>query len=193
VAVDAIDRALVAFGFPVGPVTLVDEVGLDVAGKSGAIMTEAFPERMAPSQAVSRLLAGGRTGRKGRHGFYAYDAAGKKGGVDESVYALLPTGGRRTSLPAEEIRQRTVLGMLNEAVRCLEEGVVRSPRDGDVGAVFGIGFPPFRGGPFRHIDAVGAAEVVRALEALDARFPGRFTPAERLREMAASGSRFYEE
>jgi 3-hydroxyacyl-CoA dehydrogenase/enoyl-CoA hydratase/3-hydroxybutyryl-CoA epimerase len=81
--------------------------------------------------------------------------------------------------------------MLNEAVRCLEEGIVRSPRDGDVGAVFGIGFPPFRGGPFRHIDALGAAVVVRRLEALDERFPGRFAPAAMLREVARTGGRFY--
>jgi 3-hydroxyacyl-CoA dehydrogenase/enoyl-CoA hydratase/3-hydroxybutyryl-CoA epimerase len=192
VAVDAIDAALVAFGFPVGPVTLVDEVGLDVAGKSGAIMTGAFGARMAPSQAVSRLLASGRTGRKGGQGFYLYDAAGKKGRVDASVYTLLPAGARLTTAPRDDIQRRTVFGLLNEAVRCLEDGIVRSPRDGDVGAVFGIGFPPFLGGPFRHMDTLGAAEVVRTLDALDARFPGRYVAAQRLRDMAASGARFHE-
>ena len=191
VAVDAIDSALVAFGFPVGPVTLVDEVGLDVAGKSGKIMTEAFGTRMAPSQAVSRVLAAGRTGRKGRRGFYLYDEAGKKGGVDASVYELLPAGTRLTTVPRDDIQRRTVFGMLNEAVRCLEDGIVRSPRDGDVGAVFGIGFPPFLGGPFRYMDTLGAGEVVRVLDELDARFPGRFAPAHRLRELAARGERFH--
>ena len=109
------------------------------------------------------------------------------------MYALLPrgAGARRATLPAEEIVQRPVLAMLNEAVRCLEDGVLRSPRDGDVGAVFGIGFPPFRGGPFRYLDTLGAGTVVRALEALDARFPGRFTPAESLRALAATGARFH--
>jgi 3-hydroxyacyl-CoA dehydrogenase/enoyl-CoA hydratase/3-hydroxybutyryl-CoA epimerase len=81
--------------------------------------------------------------------------------------------------------------MVNEAVRCLEEGVLRSPRDGDVGAVFGIGFPPFRGGPFRYVDSVGAAEVVEGLYLLNDRFRGRFTPAELLVQMARSGERFY--
>ncbi len=194
-AIDAVDRALVGFGFPVGPITLVDEVGLDVAGKSGRIMAEAFGARMEASQSLERVLESGRLGRKGKRGFYAYDAAGKKGDVDESVYALLPRGGgaRRVAIAPEEIVQRTVLAMLNEAVRCLEDGVLRSPRDGDVGAVFGIGFPPFRGGPFRYLDTLGAGTVVRALEQLDARFPGRFAPAETLRLMAASDRRFHAE
>ena len=81
--------------------------------------------------------------------------------------------------------------MVNEAARCLEDGILRSPRDGDVGAVFGIGFPPFRGGPFRYIDSVGATEIVRQLEELDARFPSRFQPAELLHDLARGGQRFY--
>jgi 3-hydroxyacyl-CoA dehydrogenase/enoyl-CoA hydratase/3-hydroxybutyryl-CoA epimerase len=81
--------------------------------------------------------------------------------------------------------------MVNEAVRCLEDGVVRSPRDGDVGAVFGIGFPPFRGGPFRYIDALGAARVVEMLERLDLSHAGRYTPAQTLADMAFQRRRFY--
>jgi 3-hydroxyacyl-CoA dehydrogenase/enoyl-CoA hydratase/3-hydroxybutyryl-CoA epimerase len=91
----------------------------------------------------------------------------------------------------DEIHQRTVLPMLNEAVRCLEEGILRSARDGDIGAIFGIGFPPFLGGPFRYIDTLGAATVVAQLEALNARFPGRFAPATLLREHARDGTRFH--
>ena len=81
--------------------------------------------------------------------------------------------------------------MVNEAVRCLEEGIVRQPRDGDLGAVFGIGFPPFRGGPYRYVDSVGASEIVRQLEALEARHPGRYAPCETLVDMAKRGRRFY--
>jgi 3-hydroxyacyl-CoA dehydrogenase/enoyl-CoA hydratase/3-hydroxybutyryl-CoA epimerase len=146
---------------------------------------------MAPSQSLQQVVASGRQGRKNRKGFYGYDAAGKKGGVDPSVYQLLPTGARRTAVAAEDVVRRCVLPMVNEAVRCLEEGIVRAPRDGDIGAVFGIGFPPFRGGPFRYIDAVGAATVVRQLEELNARFAPRFEPAETLVRMARSGERFY--
>lgn len=189
--IDAIDRALVAFGFPVGPMTLLDEVGLDIAGKSGAIVREAFGARMEPSQALQAVVRAGRLGRKGRSGFYAYDAKGRKQGVDASVYDLLPTGRPRGDVPAAEIVQRCTLAMVNEAARCLEEGIIASPRDGDIGAVFGIGFPPFRGGPFRHADALGVARVVEELEELEARFPGRFAPAESLVQLARRGGRFH--
>ncbi len=193
VAIDAIDRALVEFGFPVGPITLIDEVGLDIAGKSGAIMLEAFGSRMAPSQSLTRVVAAGRTGRKGKKGFYRYDENGKKRGVDPSVYELLPTGQRRIEVPVDEIQRRCVLAMVNEAVRCLQEGILRSSRDGDVGAVFGIGFPPFRGGPFRYVDSLGAERVVRALEGLNTDRAPRFAPAQLLIEMAREGRRFYPE
>ena len=193
VAIDAVDRALVDFGFPVGPITLLDEVGLDIAGKSGAIMLEAFGSRLAPSQSLQRVVAAGRTGRKGKKGFYKYDEKGKKGGVDPSVYELLPTGAQRTEVPAEDIQRRCVLAMVNEAVRCLQENILRSPRDGDVGAVFGIGFPPFRGGPFRYVDTLGAERLVRTLEGLNADRAPRFAPAQLLVEMAREGRRFYPE
>lgn len=81
--------------------------------------------------------------------------------------------------------------MLNEASRCLEEGIIHSARDGDVGAVFGIGFPPFRGGPFRFMDSMGIDNLVRELDELNGRFPGRFEPASSLTQMARSGARFY--
>jgi 3-hydroxyacyl-CoA dehydrogenase/enoyl-CoA hydratase/3-hydroxybutyryl-CoA epimerase len=83
------------------------------------------------------------------------------------------------------------MAMVNEAARCLEDGILRSARDGDVGAVFGIGFPPFRGGPFRYADSLGAAEVVRQLEELDSRLAPRFQPAELLLDMARSGQKFH--
>jgi 3-hydroxyacyl-CoA dehydrogenase/enoyl-CoA hydratase/3-hydroxybutyryl-CoA epimerase len=191
VAVDAIDRALTAFGFPVGPITLFDEVGIDVGGKVGQVMAEAFGERMAPSDSLRRVVESGRTGRKGRKGFYRYDESGAKGDVDPSVYELLPNGAARREVPVDEVTERCVLAMVNEAALCLEQGVLRSARDGDVGAVFGIGFPPFRGGPFRYVDRLGAAEVVHRLESLDDRFPGRFTPGGLLAEHARLHKRFY--
>jgi 3-hydroxyacyl-CoA dehydrogenase/enoyl-CoA hydratase/3-hydroxybutyryl-CoA epimerase len=146
---------------------------------------------MAPSLSLQRVVAAGRAGRKGRKGFYLYSENGKKQGVDPSVYALLPTGAQRSTISDEEIQRRAVLAMVNEAARCLEEGVLRAPRDGDVGAVFGIGFPPFRGGPFRYADTLGAADVVRHLEELNDRFPPRFQPADSLLDLARKNARFY--
>lgn len=192
VRMEELDAAMTEWGFPVGPVTLYDEVGLDVAQKAGRIMAAAFANRMTPSDLIDRMVAGGRLGRKNAKGFYRYDGDGKKGGPDESAYAVFGSPPKKT-MPAEEIQERLALAMVNEAVRTLEEGVLRSARDGDVGAVFGIGFPPFRGGPFWFVDATGAAEVVRRLRALEQRFGGRFAPARMLEEMAADGRRFFSE
>jgi 3-hydroxyacyl-CoA dehydrogenase len=153
------------------------------------VLVEAFGERMAPSEAMTRVVGAGRTGRKGKNGFYRYDDSGQKGRVDESVYELI--GGERRPMSPEEIVQRCVLAMVNEAVLCLEEGVLRSPRDGDIGAVFGVGFPPFRGGPFRYVDSESAEKTVEQLEDLNARFPSRFAPAALLLDMASGRRSFY--
>ena len=190
-SIDSVDKALVDFGFPVGPITLLDEVGIDVGGKVGKVLSEAFGARMAPSESLRRVVESGRTGRKGRLGFYLYDAQGRKNAVDASVYKLLPHGAQRREIDADEIRQRCVLAMVNEAARCLEAGVLRCARDGDVGAVFGIGFPPFLGGPFRYVDSVGAVALVEQLEQLNGRFPGRFVPADVLLNQARGQMRFY--
>jgi 3-hydroxyacyl-CoA dehydrogenase/enoyl-CoA hydratase/3-hydroxybutyryl-CoA epimerase len=195
-AIDAIDKALVDFGFPVGPITLLDEVGIDVGGKVGMVLSESFGTRMTPSEALKRVVLAGRTGRKGRSGFYKYDDKGKKGDVDESIYQIIGAGaranaGQHIKIPSEEIVRRCVLAMVNEAVRCLDEGILRSPRDGDIGAVFGIGFPPFRGGPFRYVDTVGVETVVRQLQELNVRHAPRFVAADRLLEMARTHGRFY--
>jgi 3-hydroxyacyl-CoA dehydrogenase/enoyl-CoA hydratase/3-hydroxybutyryl-CoA epimerase len=190
VRMEDIDRAMTGWGFPVGPVMLYDEVGLDVAQKAGKIMAAAFAERMGnPPTVVDRMVEDGRLGRKNGKGFYTYDAEGKKGDPDEAVYALFGSPAKK-EMPAEEIQERLGLVMVNEAIRTLEEGVVRSARDGDVGAVFGIGFPPFRGGPFWYVDQVGAQDVLDRLRALEARYGKRFAPAALLEEMAREGRRF---
>ena len=191
VAIDAVDDALVDFGFPVGPITLIDEVGLDVAGKSGHIMLDAFGARFAPPESIRKVIDSGRLGRKSKSGFYFYDAAGKKGSVDQTVYEIYAPGRGRSEMSKEEIQRRTVYAMLNEAVRCLADGIIRSPRDGDVGAVFGIGFPPFRGGPFRYMDTIGIDTLVEQLDELNDRFPGRFEPAPLLVQMARTRTRFH--
>ncbi len=191
VPVEAIDQAMLAWGFPVGPITLLDEVGLDIAGKSGAIFGAAFGERLRPSESMGRVIASGRLGRKNKKGFYRYDERGKRKGVDQTVYQFVPGGAVRKPIPVAEIQERLSLAMLNEAMRCLDERVIRQPRDGDIGAIFGIGFPPFRGGPFRCVDSIGAAELVKRLEALNARYPGRYEPSALLVQMAKNGQTVY--
>ncbi len=188
-AIEDVDRAIVAFGFPVGPFTLADEVGIDVAAKVAKILHAAFGERMAPPGTLDDVVAAGRLGRKNGKGFYTY--GGKEKRVDESVYALAP--GRRTRRPfrPEELEERLVLPMVNEAIRCLGEGILRSARDGDVGAVFGLGFPPFRGGPFRFADAMGTRTLLDRMRALRERHGERFEPAPLLVERGQSGEPFH--
>jgi 3-hydroxyacyl-CoA dehydrogenase / enoyl-CoA hydratase / 3-hydroxybutyryl-CoA epimerase len=187
--IEEIDRALTAFGMPVGPITLLDEVGIDVGAKVGKILHEAFGDRMAPPKALEKVIADGRLGRKTKKGFYTY--GGKKKEVDETVYDLLPGGKARTRMRSAEIAERIVLQMVNEAIRCLGEGILRSARDGDIGAVFGLGFPPFLGGPFRYADAMGPGALLERLERWHDKFGVRFEPAPLLVERARTGERFY--
>jgi 3-hydroxyacyl-CoA dehydrogenase/enoyl-CoA hydratase/3-hydroxybutyryl-CoA epimerase len=192
VAVERIDRALVEWGFPVGPITLLDEVGIDVGAKVGHVLHEAFGERMAPPPSVDVLLKDQRFGKKNQRGFYLYGADKKKGDkvVDRSVYSLLSVDPSRDT-PSSELAQRCALSLINEAAHCFGEGILRSARDGDVGAIFGLGFPPFRGGPFHYVDVVGASEIARRLEGYASQLGARFKPAPVLVEMAAQNGTFY--
>jgi len=184
-----IDAAMAQFGFPVGPITLLDEVGIDVAQHACEVLQAAFGERMTPPPALAALVKDGRLGRKAGKGFYTY-SGGKKGGVDRAIYPLLgvqPNGG----IPTAEIVQRLTFAMLNEAARAVAEGVVRSPRDGDIVAIYGFGFPPFRGGPLRYLDDLGADRVFAELQRLAERLGPRFTPSEAIVEQARARARFY--
>ena len=203
VPADVIDRALVDWGFPVGPIALLDEVGIDVAAHVGPIMLAEFGERMTPPATTQKLIADNRKGRKNGRGFYLYadplDASkparsAKKGKkeIDPSVYKTLGVEPTNTKVPTEEIQQRCALQMVNEALHCLGEHIVRSPRDADIGAIFGLGFPPFRGGPLRYVDSIGAAEVLRRIQGYEDRFGRRWTPAPILIEKSRENSRFYD-
>ena len=190
--IDKLDKALVNFGFPVGPMQLLDEVGIDVGAKIGPILQADLGDRFAAPSAFSKLLDDGRLGKKSEKGFYLYGKAAKKGKkqIDESIYSLLnikPSG----SLSAEEIAKRCTYMMLNEAACCVDEGIVRNARDGDIGAIFGIGFPPFLGGPLRYIDKIGAKSLVAQLSQWAEQHGERYTPCEALVAMAESGTSYY--
>ncbi len=198
VPIELIDDALVDWGFPVGPMTLLDEVGLDVGAHVGKVLEEAFGDRMIPPAGMGKLVADGRKGRKNKKGLYLYDEKGnrvrdeKTRGVDQSVYRVLGISPSARVAP-EEIQMRLVLALVNEAMRCLGEGILRAPRDGDIGAVFGLGFPPFRGGPFRYVDSIGPAEILRRTESYRDRFGARFEPAPTLVQLAKNNGRFHKD
>ena len=189
VPIEKIDSAMLDWGFPVGPIKLTDEVGIDVGAKVGKIMLEAFGERMAAPEGMKKLIDDERFGRKNGRGFYLY--GDKKKGVDESVYDVLGVTPNNKSISNEDIAWRCALQFVNEACRCFGDGILRSARDGDVGAVFGLGFPPFRGGPFRFVDQVGAKEILGRLRELEKQLGPRFSPAPVLEEIARSGQTFH--
>lgn len=192
-SVEHLDKALVKFGFPVGPITLLDEVGIDVGAKISPILEKELGERFKAPAAFDKLLGDDRKGRKNGKGFYQYgqkDSSKKAKAVDESVYGVLGIK-PGTNKDAKAVAERCVVQMLNEAVRCLDDGIIASPRDGDIGAIFGIGFPPFLGGPFHYIDTLGAANLVRILEGYQSQFGDRFEPCERLKVMAQENKRFF--
>lgn len=188
--IEHIDKSLVKFGFPVGPVKLLDEVGIDVGTKIIPILMEQFGERFSAPDAFDKVLADDRKGKKNKKGFYDY--TGKKPGkeVDESIYALLSVTPDK-KMKGTDIAERCVLMMLNEAAMCLDEGVVRNPRDGDIGAIFGIGFPPFLGGPFRYMDKMGIAKLVGKLEHYQQTLGDKYAPAAILKDMAEKQKTFY--
>jgi 3-hydroxyacyl-CoA dehydrogenase/enoyl-CoA hydratase/3-hydroxybutyryl-CoA epimerase len=189
VPIEVVDRTATAWGFPVGPIALLDEIGLDVAHKAADTMRVAYGERMKGGNTLDRMLAAGRLGRKNGRGFYRY-RKGKKAGPDAGVSGLLgsrPAEGAVTDL----VERRLVYAMLNEAAMACAETVIRNPRDGDIGAIYGIGFPAFRGGPLRLIDDLGASKVVSALHELEDQYGERFRPAPALVEMAREGGRYY--
>ena len=179
VAVEAIDAALVRFGFLMGPLTWLDEVGIDIAEKISAVVHEHFGERLQPSPLLPRLLELGRYGRKQHRGFYRYRQHHEwraQRPVDSRIYKELGLG-QGTVLSADDITERCVLLMLNEAVRCRDEGIIRSERDGDIAAVLGGGFPAFRGGPFYYLRQLGAETVAKHLTRLARQHGARFEPA----------------
>lgn len=183
-----IDRALTRWGFPVGPITLLDEVGLDIAEHAGSVVRSHLGDRLAPPPVFERMIDDRRTGRKGGRGFYLYQN-GKKGEVDESVYDLI--GWRPASIPDQEIVERCFMQMANETARCIEDGVIENPVDVDVGVIFGFGFPPFRGGLLKEVDRLGVGYVVERLDHYAERHGERLRPAQLLRDMANRGERFH--
>jgi len=192
VAIEDVDKALIKFGFPVGPIKLMDEVGIDVGAHIVENLHEAFGDRIPLIDGMSEMIADDRKGRKNNRGFYDYGGKSKGKEVDQTVYTKMGvTNPGSLTLNADEIAERLVLTMLNEAVYCLGEGILRSARDGDIGAIFGLGFPPFHGGPFRYIETLGVDTVVGKLQTLQQQHGMRFTPAPLLLEMVESDVTFY--
>ena len=173
---------------PMGPFEVLDEVGLDVAGKVAGILSRAFPDRMEPSPALEKLISMGRLGRKSGAGFYRHP--GGRRVQDPDLGKLLAIDRSRTGFPADGLRERMVLLMINEAARCVEDRVAADAGAVDLAMVFGAGFPPFRGGPLRHADSLGLSTIESRLSGLTAEKGQRFTPCALIGELVRSGGSF---
>ena len=186
VSIEALDHSMVDFGMPMGPLRLLDEIGLDVADKVSHVLGAAFGDRVEPTGVLAAMVQGGRTGRKGGLGFYRYrdgDAT-----PDPAVYPLADRPSRDVITAGPDAwRERMLLAMIDEAARCLEENVVESPAQVDLAMLMGTGFPPFRGGLLRYADTLGAPQVVARLEALAQAHGPRFAPCGLLVKMAQDG------
>jgi 3-hydroxyacyl-CoA dehydrogenase/enoyl-CoA hydratase/3-hydroxybutyryl-CoA epimerase/3-hydroxyacyl-CoA dehydrogenase/enoyl-CoA hydratase/3-hydroxybutyryl-CoA epimerase/enoyl-CoA isomerase len=196
-SIGEVERAAKAFGMPMGPITLYDVVGLDVAVHAGRTMLEAFPDRVVPATILQKLFDLGRVGQKVGSGFFDYPPAkGDKPprGVESDEVAKLIDAcraGAKRKFTSEEITDRLFLPMLLEATRVLEDGLVRDARDVDLALIFGIGFPPFRGGLLFWADQVGAAKIIEKLKVY-APLGKRFEPTVMLSKLAQSDAKFYD-
>lgn len=189
VAFDKIDAALTRFGFPVGPIKLLDEVGIDIGSKIQPILEAAFGERMASCGIQETLINNKRLGKKVKKGFYDY--RGKtKNAIDPEVYIELNIT-QQTPMDDQTIVERCLYPMLNEAAHCLADGIIQSPRDGDIGAIFGIGFPPFLGGPFRYMDSLSIAHIRDKLATFEQQHGSPYKAADSLHHMHKNHKTFY--
>lgn len=174
-----LEAALKAFGMPMGPLELLDEVGLDIAAHAAQSLHAAYGARMQPCGTLARMLQAQRLGKKSGRGFYEH---GKRRRLARDLSTFITTRDPAIQgLSSAAIAERAVLAMLNEAARALEERVVASARELDLAVVFGMGFPPFRGGLLAWADSVGLERVHARLEELASSNPARFAPAARLR------------
>jgi len=193
VPIEHLDQVLLDFGMPMGPMELIDEVGVDVGAKVAHILHDAFGARMLPCPMNEKVVKAGRLGKKNGKGIYNYEAEGKKikKVLKPEAYEILGVTPKPGVVADEEILERCILPMINEASRCLEEAVVASASEVDLGMIMGTGFPPFRGGLLRYADTLGAKHVVERLKKYQSRFGARYEPAPALMARAENGQKFY--
>jgi 3-hydroxyacyl-CoA dehydrogenase/enoyl-CoA hydratase/3-hydroxybutyryl-CoA epimerase len=189
VPIPDIDKAMKNFGMPMGPMVLLDEIGLDIASKVIHVMNAALGERMAPPPFMSKIEGLKLLGKKGGKGIYTYNEKGKPDEVNPDVQALI--GESNNKKLAGDIQDRLVLLMVNEAVRCLEEKVVEDPAQLDLAMIFGTGFAPFTGGPLKYTDSEGVRVIYDKLEYLSRVHGERYKPCALLKQMAENRSSFY--
>ncbi len=184
---EEIDNALLQWGMPMGPLRLIDEIGVDITVDIANTLEKPYGSRDRAPEILRKMLAGKMLGRKSGGGFYKYE--GKTQAPNESLQQWRQSTGEKFT--AENLSDRLVFLMVNEAARCLEEKVVATAEDADFGMMMGTGFAPFRGGPLRYADFVGAKKIVAEMDALRSQAGDKFAPCDLLRQHAKNGTKFY--
>ncbi|KAL7519432.1 hypothetical protein ACHAWX_004192 [Stephanocyclus meneghinianus] len=195
VPLETLDKAMKKFGMPVGPITLIDEVGVDVASKVATFLASAdLGKRMGGGDLslMTNMVEKGWTGRKANQGFFTYSGKkDKKIGSEVKAYLKEFTGGKVSNMSEADIQDRIASRLVNEAAKCLEDEIIENPVAGDIGLVFGIGFAPFKGGPFRYLDAVGVSSYVDRMNGFANTLGEQFEPCQLLKDYAAAGKKFH--
>jgi 3-hydroxyacyl-CoA dehydrogenase/enoyl-CoA hydratase/3-hydroxybutyryl-CoA epimerase len=202
-SVHDLDKAMLDFGMPMGPMRLLDEVGIDVAMHVAGTLAASFQDRMTVPDVLTKMVQSGLLGRKSGRGFYLY-SKGKDPTPNPDLLALVSSA--RGASPSHRgegqgegehsvshLQQRMVLLMINEAARCLEERIVTAPEDVDFAMIMGTGFAPLRGGPLRYADSIGAGNLIKQMDAFVKAGAPHFTPCALLRDLANRGTAFYQD
>ena len=198
VQLDQIDQALKSFGMPVGPITLMDEVGIDISIHVGKFMAStelAVRVSGGNPEILLKMAEKGNLGRKTGKGWYLYPKDAKKGDKKmlnpEAVQLVKESVRNNKNVSIDDIQMRMISRLVNESAYCVKDNILRNPTDGDIGAVFGLGFPPFLGGPFRFVDHYGVQKFVDRMYKYRDELGPQFEPCQLLKDYAAANKTFH--
>ena len=191
VTIEDIEEAMISIGFDEGPFKVIDKIGIDIVQKASNIIYQVNGDKIKPHPSLGLLVNNGRKGVKTDQGFYRYHKG--QGKFDKSVYKFFPVHSEKSeNISHKDIQERLLLAMVNEALLCLEEGVITSAQDGDIAALLGLGFPAVLGGPFNYVDSIGAGEILKKLHNLSVKYGARFISPILLKNTSVAGNKFYE-
>jgi 3-hydroxyacyl-CoA dehydrogenase/enoyl-CoA hydratase/3-hydroxybutyryl-CoA epimerase len=191
VSIENIEEAMLKLGFDEGPFQTIDKIGIDSVLKASNIIFEIRGDKIKPHPSLGLLVSNGRLGYKNGQGFYNYHKG--QGRLDKSVYKFFPIHSEKSGgMSDKQIQERLLLAMVNEALVCLDEGVINSPQEGDIAAILGLGFPAVIGGPFNYVDSEGAGDVLKKLHNLSTKYGTRYISPVLLKDTSVSGKKFYD-